>query len=396
MSLEMIKAMKAEVEALKLAQENSKTEAEKIREELKEATATRKADFTADPVMSEKEVASAASKLKGLYLNSKILDRPLTEMKGFKEAASVIEKAVKPSDIASWAAEEFSNDVIEKLEHELMVANLFPTLTMPDSRQTLSIPARTGNLSAYLIAPAADAVESAITGGKVSFEVKKFKAFSAIADESDPELVTAVTDLTQMELVRSIARGMENAVINGDTAFATANDVRKAFDGLRKFANANAVDMGGAVVTAAKINATRKAMGIWGINQNDLALLVSPSAYFQLLDVEQFQTVDKFGPMATVVAGEVGKVFGIPVIVSEYIAEDLETSGADNAGTGATTQAVLVNKNYFAMVARGGVVVERDRNIIAGVENMVASRHLTFGKLYTAGTPIAALVNVAV
>lgn len=396
MSLEMIKAMKAEVETLKEAQEASKTEVEKIREELKEATATRKADFIPDPVMSEKEVASATSKIKGLYLNSKILDRPLSSMKGFKEAASIIEKAVKPSDITGWAAEEFSNDVIEKLEQELMVANLFPTLTMPDNRQTLSIPARTGNLSAYLVAPAVNAVERAITGGKVSFEVKKFKAFSAIADESDPELVAAVTDLTQMELVRSIARGVENAIINGDTLFTNASDVRKAFDGLRAIGNPNAVDMGGVAITAPKINATRKAMGIWGINQNDLALIVSPTAYFQLLDIEQFQTMDKFGPMATVLTGEVGKVFGIPVIVSEYIAENLETSGADDAGTGATTQAILVNKNYFAMVARGGVVVERDRNIIAGVENMVASRHLTFGKLYTAGTPIATLINVAV
>lgn len=391
MSLDMIKNMKAELEALKTDYEASKTEVEKMRDEMKE----RKADFVED-VVTDKELAKASKTLKGLYLNSKILDRPMTELKGFKEAAAVVEKAVKPSDIADWAAEEFSNDVIEKLEHELMVANLFPTLNMPASRQTLSIPARTGNLSAYLIAPAADAVESAITGGKVSFEVKKFKAFSAIADESDPELVTAVTDLTQMELVRSIARGTENAVINGDTTFAAANDVRKAFDGLRKFANANAEDMGGVVLTAAKINATRKKMGIWGINQNDLALVVSPSAYFQLLDIEQFQTMDKFGPMATVVTGSVGKLFGIPVIVSEYIAENLETDGSDNTGTGATTEALLINKNYFAMVTRGGVTVERDRNIIAGVENMVASRYLTFGKLYTAGTPIAALVNVAV
>lgn len=394
MSLDMIKELKGQVEAMKQELEASKTEAEKIREEVKEASAQRKRDFTAEVQVSDAELAKAKKGLESVYLQSKILGRDMKEIKGFSDFASVIEKAVVPSDLTNWAAEEFSNNVIEALELELMVANLFKTIQMPVNRQTLSIPARTANLSAYLIAPAADAVASQIDDGKVSFTVKKMMAASVIADEADAELVAAVTDLTRAELVRALARGQEDACINGDTAFATANSPKKMFNGLRKIGNANSVDMGGVGITVAKINATRKAMGIHGINVNSLVLIVNPEVYFTLVGLPEFLTVDKYGSAATIMNGEVGKIFGIPVVVTSYIANNLETTGADHVTTGATTEALLVNKDYFAWCTRGGITLETDRTVINQTNTLVSSRSLDFKAIYTSGKPIAALVNV--
>ena len=392
MSLDMIKELKSQVEDMKKELEVSKTEAEKIREEVKEVSATRKRDFTAETAVSDKELSKAKKGLQDIYLQSKILGRDMKEIKGFADHASIIEKAVIPSDLTNWAAEEFSNTVIEALELELMVANLFKTIQMPTNRQTLSIPARTANLSAYLIAPAADAVTSQIDDGKVSFTVKKMMAASIIADEADAELVAAVTDLTRTELVRALARGQEDACINGDTAFATANSPKKMFNGLRKIGNANSVDMGGVGITVAKVNAARKAMGIHGVNTNALVLIVNPEVYFQLVGLPEFLTVDKYGSMATLMTGEVGRIFSIPVVVTSYIANTLTTTGAD--GTGTTTEALLVNKDYFAWCARGGITLESDRTVINQTNTLVSSRSLDFKPIYTSGKPIAALVNV--
>ena len=133
MSLEMIKELKGQVEAMKQELEASKTEAEKIREEVKEASAQRKRDFTPEVQVSDAELAKAKKGLESVYLQSKILGRDMKEIKGFSDFASVIEKAVVPGDLTNWAAEEFSNNVIEALELELMVANLFKTIQLLDN-----------------------------------------------------------------------------------------------------------------------------------------------------------------------------------------------------------------------------------------------------------------------
>jgi len=392
MSLDLIRELKSQVEVMQKELEDSKTTAESIRAEVKEATASRKKDFSVEEKVSDKVLAQAKKDMESIYLQSKILDRDMKEIKGFGEVASIIEKAVVPSDLTNWAAEEFSNTVIEGLELELTVANLFKTIQMPTNRQTLSIPARTANLSAYLIQPAADAVTSAIDDGKISFAVKKLMAASIIADESDAELVAAVTDMTRSELIRSLARGQEDACINGDTAFATANSPKKMFNGLRKIGNANSVDMGGIGITVAKVNAARKAMGIHGINVGSLVLIINPEVYFQLVGLPEFLTVDKYGVAATIMTGEVGKIFGIPVVVTSYIANTLTTAGAD--GAGATTEALLVNKDYFAWCTRGGVTLEKQRTVLNQTDTLVSSRSIDFKAIYTSGTPIAALVNV--
>jgi len=392
MSLEVIKNLQAEVTELKGALAASATVAEEIRAEMKEALTERKKSFEQEVKVSDADLAKAKKGLEGLYLQSKMLGADMKDLKGFKDFANIVEKAVVPADLSTWVAEEFSNSVIEGLELELTIPSMFKTVQMPANRQTFSIPARTADLTAYLIAPSAEAVASSINDGKVTFQVQKLMAYSAISDEADAEIVAAVTDLTKAELTRSLARAQEDATVNGDTAFATANSPKKMFNGLRKIGNANSVDMGGLGITVAKINATRKAMGKWGVNPMDLALIVNPEVYFQLVGLAEFLTVDKFGPQATIHTGVVGKIFGIDVYVTSYIANTLTTAGAD--GAGATTEALLVNKGYFGYSTRGGILLEKDRLITSQVNQLVASRYLDFKAMYVGGTPIATLVNI--
>jgi len=393
MSLEIIKELQGSVKELQTELEASKTEAEEIRSELKEAVKERKTKLDEEKKYSDKEVESAKSKLDSLYIQSKILGRDMKSLSGFKDAATVVEKALTPSSITDYAAEEFSNSLLEGLELELTVANLFKTIQMPANRQTLSIPSRTGNLEAYLIQPAASAVESEITGGKVSFSVQKMMAYSAIADEADAELVAAVTDITKAELVRSLARGLEDSIINGDTAYATANSPRKLYDGLRKIANVNAVDSAG-TISLANINATRKLMGSYGINPKDLAIIVNPSSYYQLFDISEFLTVDKIGAKATIMTGQVGSLFGFPVYVSEYIANTLTAAGADNTGADTKTEALIVNTQYFMKCQRGAVTLEKQRNVKTQTDDLVSSMSVDFKNISVGGVPAAALVNI--
>jgi len=399
MSINAIKELKGQVKELSTKLEESEAkrteEVEALKATVEGFETSRKKTFSvgadADTILK-----SAKEEATNLHLKSVILDKPVDSFKEYKEIAANIEKAgIVPTDLPNWLAEEFSSRLMEDLELELKVENLFDKIAMPANRQQFSIPARDGNLTSYLIAPGADAVQSAFATGKVTFSTDRFKSYVAIADQADTEAVIAVLDLAKTELVRSLSRGMEDALVNGDTAFGTANDVKKAFDGIRKDSRTTTVDAAAANISAAMILQARSKMGVYGTNLGDLVLLANPSVAYQMLGLAEVITVDKYGAQATIHTGEIGRIYGVPIVVTEYIADDLEADGTDHTTSGATTTAVLVNTRYFGVADRGTIKVENDRNIVSSSDLLVGFRDVDFKKLLnTASTVSSAIINI--
>jgi len=358
--------------------------------------AERKTQFDGEATFTAKDLTKLKKKSADMYLNSLLLDKPVEQMQGYKELADMIEKAIVPTDVPNWLAEEFSTQILEDLELELKIESLFAKVNMPENRNQFSIPAIVGDVQAYLIAPGDDAIESAISSAKVTFETKRIKTLVGVTDQADHESVVMMTDIVRARLVKSLAKASEDAIINGDTAIANSNDVRKAFDGLLKLAitAGNTVDGGGVAPTAATIAATRQVLGVYGVNLADLVIIVNFSTAFKLLELPEVITVDKYGVAATIITGELGKIWGIPIVVSEYVRTDLDATG-QNAGTGTLTALVIVNKGYFAVADRGNVTVEVERRAVSSTNLYVGFRDFDFKMLSAGFTPVAALVNVA-
>lgn len=398
--LEKLKEMQDELKGLAAARaEDATKNAESIADlekQIEEAQNVRKS-ASVEVLPTDVDVTKAINAGKAAYLKAAIMGKSMNDFEGFKEASDVIEKALKPADVADWLAEAFAKDVIEKLELELKVATMFDKITIPDGYSTLSIPARTSNLTAYLIAPAADAVESVIADGKITFSTQKIKTMTVLADESNEEVVTSVLDLSKKELIRSLARAVETVVIMGDTAFATANDPKKVADGILKAGRANAVDAGGDALATTDISAARVKMGILGMNTEDLALIVTPAVYMNMVGtMTDILTMDKVGTKATLLTGAIGSLYGISIICSEYIPENLETSGAEDTGTGATTAAILVNKTAFLRADRAnGIVSESDRNIVNDTNILTSKVQFDFKSVLANGEiGVVSIVNV--
>jgi hypothetical protein len=74
-------------------------------------------------------------------------------------------------------------------------------------------------------------------------------------------------------------------------------------------------------------------------------------------------TLDKFGPQATILTGQVGSVHGVPVIVSEHIRENLNASGIHDGITETKTYNLCVNRNEWAMGQRMALDVEVDDSV---------------------------------
>lgn len=401
MGIEVIKSLKTELDALK----SEVTEAKSVGETIKAIEARidameneRKKSFevgTVDERMVKKAKADAAN----LVLKAKLLGRDAQSFDEFKKLATLVEKAIKPADISSWLDEQFSKQVIDLMDYDLKIEKLFGMITVPAGVSQLSFPQKTARSKAYLITPAQDAVESAMTGGKVSFNPVKLKTLVTVSDEAKNEaIVGALLDVVKQDIAYSLAIGVEDALVNGDTTGdindnPPATDVSNAFDGLRKYGLDNSVDNGGGAITISSIRTAVKQMGVFGSNPSECVLIVNPRVYAQLKNLTDLQTIDKIGNAAVLKTGTVAMLDGMQVVVTDFIPNDLDSTG-NVSSSGNQTAAIIVNTKAFKVGKRNLVEFEQDRNIVNDTMIYTGRVYRDFHKMYVPVTPIAEVINI--
>ena len=183
-------------------------------------------------------------------------------------------------------------------------------------------------------------------------------------------------------MVRSHARGIENAILAGnhDNGVYTSG----AFEGLLAAADSDNHETSagasgfaaGDAVTAADLLAMRKNMGKYGINPNDVVYIVSQDVYYNLLEDAEFQDANLVGDMATKLSGEIGQVFGSRVLMcDEFAAKAAGIYGA-----------IAVYTRNYVMPRLRGVTVESDYEVANQRRVLVASQRLGFTDLIDGAT----------
>jgi hypothetical protein len=174
-----------------------------------------------------------------------------------------------------------------------------------------------------------------------------------------------------------------------------AADVRKAWKGLRKLAvEASATyDMG--VPSTQGCRYLRGIMGKYAVNPRRLAYIVSAVGLIHLLGMDEVLTLEKYGTRATVLSGELGRFDGAPIFPSGLMREDLNASGVFDNTTETKTGMLLVNRNGFVIGRRRAPMIESFRDVVAGVDEVVASMREDFQKRYgTAEKLVAYAYNI--
>ena len=64
-------------------------------------------------------------------------------------------------------------------------------------------------------------------------------------------------------------------------------------------------------------NEIRGKLGKYGVRPSECVYITDIRTYLKSLTIANFRTLDKLGPQATVLTGQLGAVEGIPVLVSE-------------------------------------------------------------------------------
>ena len=300
-------------------------------------------------------------------------------------------------DVASADFEQTVSTNIERdIQLELVLAPLFREIQMQSATQIIPIlpdagyaeftanQAASGSSPHGNLDPRGDAYDPANGAGIVMTErtlsTKKLISQSYLGNETEEDAILPILPLIRESIIRSHARGIENALLLGNHADGVYGTGGAAFEGLVTMAGANKTQSATAFasesLTASMLLNARKAMGKWGMNPRDVIYIVNSTEYFNLLSDAEFQDVNLVGNMATKLNGEIGEVFGSKVIV------------CDEFATPAISKffAAAVNVRNFVMPRLRGVTIESDYEVANQRRVLVASQRLGFTDLIDAST----------
>lgn len=311
---------------------------------------------------------------------------------------SKVEKAMGTGETGyglEWIPTQFSPQLIDRVRLELKVAALHGRVPMPTN--PYKAPVVAADASAYLSPENVSDTKTYLTPSKagttnITFTAKKLTCRIIVSDELTEDSIVPILPFIQNQAVGALAAAQEDATINGDTAIGTAsaidydmqqsddaNNPRAAWNGYRKLVNADStvkVDLG--TFNISNLRLLRQKMGKYGVNPGQLAWVVSVAAYNKMLSLPEVMTLDKYGPQATLLQGELGRLDNIPIIVSEYVRQDLDATGVNSStpGNNIKTIALLVFRPGFMYGDRRQVTVrskedwETEQTIIASSQRL--------------------------
>ena len=280
---------------------------------------------------------------------------------------------------------------------ETMVAPLFSRVDMPSD--PFEIPLQLGDVNWYpgtenlaVTATALNTAKQTLT----SYELVGQVPWSLTLDE---DTVIAMAQEVRTGLVRNAAEVIDDVVLNGDStavnninadeATISKSDVGKGhwllgFDGLLHLPlvdNTGQANDHSTAVSDGMFNEVRGKLGKYGVRPSELAYLMDVNTYIRALSVDNFRTLDKLGPNATVLRGQLGAVEGIPVIVSEQMKlADTDGQVTDAGNVTNTGRLLIVNRSQWRVGFRRELAIETDRDIQKRQNIMVVSLRIAFAE----------------
>jgi len=299
-------------------------------------------------------------------------------MEGTSYGRGIIEKAgVTYSSAAPNIATEVSSQIEKEIMRELRLARAFREIQINSQAQVLPIQQDTG-LATFQTGAATSGNLQTRGGAAPQPAQVVLKAYRLISttlmdNHVDEEILINLMPMLVESVARSHARAVDDALLNHDSS--GSDD----FDGLIKTAGTNIFDtsvsaaaLATTSVDAADFLSARKLMGKYGMMPDELVYVVSQKRYYDLIADAGFADITDVGSdVATKLTGQVGAIFGTPVIVSDNFPAE-----ADNACVG-----LAVNVRNFAIPRLRGVNVEQDYEVMNQRNVIVATQSLGFNQL---------------
>ena len=291
------------------------------------------------------------------------------------------------------------------------VAALFSRIMMPTT--PFQIPYDFGDVSWYRGTPNVATTSSTPGTGRQTLTAAELAAMIGWSYDLDEDAVVAVLPELRATLVRNASEVLDDMVLNGDISDdgtninadgATADSLAGSagldhylvFDGLIHIPlvdNTNQGNDHSAAVSDDMFNEARAKLGKYGVRPSECAYVMDVNTYIRAQSIENFRTLEKLGPNATLLTGQLGDIEGIPIIVSEQMlladTDGKVTSGGNGADTG---RVLAVNRNMYRLGFKRELMIESERDIQKRQTVLVASMRVAFkGRMDNASDTAVAL-----
>jgi len=290
-----------------------------------------------------------------------------------------------------WIPTLFSSQLIDVFHLEQRVEALFDAID-PMPSDPFKIPIVSSEGSIKIIAESTSDSASKITAttpgtSNITLETTKLGIRMVFSEELSEDSIIPIMPFLKRHLGKIMALGMEDAIINGDTStthmdtdVTSATDPRKAWNGLRAISwdvnaagTTTALDVAGAQLALVHVRTIRGYLGKYGADPSNLVYITSPTGALQVMSITELVTLDKYGPNATILKGEVGRIDNVPVVISEKVRENLNGSGFYDSTSTDKTLLLCVFRPGFCVGTRRKMTlktftdIQTDQQILVGL-----------------------------
>ena len=91
------------------------------------------------------------------------------------------------------------------------------------------------------------------------------------------------------------------------------------------------------------------------------------------LELSEVVTLEKFGPQATVLTGQLASLAGIPIVMSRFMGADMNQNGLYDNVTKDKTGFVIFNPDSYSQYVRRQITIESDKDIASGSIQLVST-----------------------
>ena len=334
-----------------------------------------------------------ADELNSAYITSKITGKSVDQLDFGKK---LIEKATRWAD-ADWET-TWNSNIFNAMQNRVVVEPVFQQIAMNARVMNFPFNPDTGMDATWVASGSlndGDAVGTAFNDAssgttmahgltEVTLTAHKLATREYIGYEEEEDSIIPIAGIVRDAIVRRMARTSDASILGTGVAapFTELEELAGGHTG-------NTVTTGSTtdLFVKAELHTARTNMGQWGMNPSDLVCFVSQGQYYSLVTDTDVTTVDKYGDKATILTGELGKLYGIPLVVSDAF----EAAGA-SAAVG-----ILVNPSNYLIGNHRGLTVEMATDVVAQQRAIVATRRFGFiaKEAGAAGKASMALIKTA-
>ena len=240
-------------------------------------------------------------------------------------------------------------------------------------------------------------------------DAKKFVIHQQWSGEMEEDSIIPFIPFLRKQAQYSLSHYTDSLVLNGDTTNAATGNINLddadpadtkhylAFDGLRHVGlvdNTNNDKSAAAAITdddfidaIERMHDTTNLVH-WGYpaNMADVIHIMDSATYGSVRKIAEVITVDKFGPRATILTGQLANIHGHAIIVSEAMSKtEADGKVSTTAGNNTKGQMLTFNRRAFKTGWRRRVKLETDRIIGTDQTRLVYSLRLGFGRFTPTG-----------